>query len=78
LALEVNVDESGKAISLGGVWDYRDDPEGVCFGDLSSSDAIRKARNVLSKQECLRESRRTLLGYEIQPIPETTSGKAAL
>ncbi len=31
LALEVIVDEENGAEMLGGVWDYRDDPEGMFF-----------------------------------------------
>lgn len=31
LALEVNVEDDGTE-TLGGIWDYRDDPEGVAFG----------------------------------------------
>ena len=33
LALEVFLDEDTGEERLGGVWDYRDDPEGMCFGD---------------------------------------------
>ncbi len=34
LALEMQFDEdTGKATSFGGVWDYRDDPEGMMFKD---------------------------------------------
>lgn len=32
LALEVMVDEETGKESLGGIWDYRDDPEGIFFG----------------------------------------------
>lgn len=42
LALEVIIDdETGKVSHLGGVWDYRDDPEGMFFGkDTISTDKI--------------------------------------
>jgi hypothetical protein len=34
LALEVYVDkDTGKVTGLGGIWDYRDDEEGMFFGD---------------------------------------------
>jgi hypothetical protein len=33
LALEVIVDEETGETSLGGIWDYRDDPEGMFFMD---------------------------------------------
>lgn len=32
LALEVSIEADGSE-RLGGVWDYRDDPEGMCYGD---------------------------------------------
>ena len=32
LALEITMDDDGKAW-LSGIWDYRDDPEGITFGD---------------------------------------------
>lgn len=32
LAIEVKIDSSGNE-TLGGMWDYRDDPEGMLFGD---------------------------------------------
>ena len=37
LALEVNKDDDGNE-TLGGVWDYRDDPEGIIF-DLTKDDS---------------------------------------
>ena len=33
LAIEMNVDNNGKAVGFGRVWDYRDDPEGMFFGE---------------------------------------------
>lgn len=33
LALEVIVDDDGGKVTLGGIWDYRDDPEGMFFGN---------------------------------------------
>jgi len=56
LALEVITDgDTGEVVSLGGVWDYRDDPEGMFYGDnlLEKPKAIKKAAYV----EELRESK---------------------
>lgn len=39
LALEVVINEDGSE-ALGGVWDYRDDPEGMCFGNAVDEDKI--------------------------------------
>ena len=44
LALEVFVDEDGNVTSLGGVWDFRDDPEGMFFGNEQLSE--EKMNNV--------------------------------
>lgn len=33
LALAVNCDEDGVVTGIAGLWDYRDDPEGIVFGD---------------------------------------------
>jgi hypothetical protein len=33
LAVEMNVDENGKTVGFGRVWDYRDDPDGMFFGE---------------------------------------------
>lgn len=51
LALEVIVDEDGNVEKLGGIWDYRDDPEGMFFTDQALS--VEKIRNV----EKLRQSK---------------------
>lgn len=47
LALEVIVDEDGNVEKLGGVWDYRDDPEGMFFTNNSlSTDKIERVRKL--------------------------------
>ena len=33
LALEVNVDNETGEVILGDLWDYRDDPEGMLYGE---------------------------------------------
>lgn len=47
LALEVNIDDDGKE-TLSGMWDYRDDPEGMLYGDdvVASRGAHDKALRV--------------------------------
>lgn len=54
LALEIIIDEDG-SYALGGIWDYRDDPEGVFYVEdtISSPLAQEKALYV----EKLRESK---------------------
>jgi hypothetical protein len=56
LALEIIIDDdTGEVKSLGGVWDYRDDPEGMFYGNdlLGKPEALKKASYV----EKLRESK---------------------
>lgn len=65
LALEVVVDDDGEE-RLGGVWDYRDDSEGISYGegmiDPGKADRVQRAR-------WDRELRRiAALGYVTQPI----------
>jgi hypothetical protein len=72
LALEVNTHEDGTK-TLGGIWDYREDPEGIRF-----SDGITKLEKFKSRAERFDElfqkrllERYNLLGYGIQ---EPTNG----
>lgn len=64
LALEVIVDPDGTK-RLGGVWDYRDDPEGMAFGDQPDRE---KAERVAAEYERHREARLRLMGDVIQPL----------
>jgi hypothetical protein len=54
LALEVVCETDGTVSALGGIWDYRDDPEGMEF-DASSID-----REKIDRIELLRESKRAV------------------
>ena len=66
LALEVVIDDSG-AEYLGGIWDCRDDPEGVYFADGMLE--IDKARNVNEERKKHEAARISLFGgLVIQPI----------
>jgi len=66
LALEVMIDDETGEECLGGIWDYRDDPEGMAFGDgtiqQSKIDNVEKLR--LSKVA----SRKQLFGNDIQGV----------
>ena len=65
LALEVVVEEDGTQ-RFGGIWDYRDDPEGILF-DPSAMDPekAQRVQDVISKRF---SDRITLLGYWVQPL----------
>ena len=55
LALEVNVDNDGNE-SLGGIWDYRDDPQGIIYGfDESNNERLNIA---LEKKKRVEEAYR--------------------
>ena len=72
LALEVLVDEETGNERLGGIWDYREDPEGVIFADGIDGNKAVAVRSELIKREKAREE---MMGSTIQPIdwePETT------
>jgi molecular chaperone GrpE len=71
LALEVSLDENNEFIS--GVWDYREDEEGIYY-DITNSDSDRKQRFLKNKnfidnqfKERL-EKRKSKLGFKIEPI----------
>lgn len=63
LALEVVQHEDGSE-TLGGIWDYRDDPEGITFSD----DMIDPGKivNVEDEYNMHRKARTKLLGDPIQ------------
>jgi hypothetical protein len=65
LALEVNVAEDGTE-TLGGVWDYRDDPEGMIYGPdmIDAAKAATVNHLMLSKEEV----RCVLFDSIIQPV----------
>lgn len=68
LALEVIVDKDAGTETLGGVWDYRDDPEGMEFAEGVIS--VEKARSVDRLLKAKEETRLRELGYVVQPVPE--------
>lgn len=77
LALEVSINEDGTE-SLGGVWDYRDDPEGIMYAysnsKLSPPDrvatAMKRAQFVCDQQSSRRPAREKALGFWVEPLGE--------
>lgn len=65
LALEVILYEDGSA-RLGGVHDYRDDPEGVIYGEQTLD--VDKMRRVSALRDQKSFTRRDAFGYVIQPV----------
>jgi hypothetical protein len=65
LALEMVVERDG-SMRLGGIWDYRDDPEGIVFADPPCPEkAIAVGREYMRHEG----SRTALLGHPIQNAP---------
>jgi len=71
LALEMCEEDNGDC-HLSGVWDYRDDDEGMYFGeDISKGEKFKeKAKKVKEMLEEKREKREEKFGWHIQPIEE--------
>jgi hypothetical protein len=62
LALEVVTDaETSEPVRLGGIWDYRDDPEGILFGGEIAVDP-GKVASVAAEAERHRIPREAILG----------------
>jgi len=72
LALEVTIDDNGKE-TISGIWDSRDDPEGIIY-DLKNSDEhrikkfVNNLENVNSYRELHRKAREEMFGNIIEPI----------
>lgn len=68
LALEVVVDEDDGSEKLGGIWDYRDDPEGLIFAneDRGNDASKNRAKRVEAVRQRKAKSRQDALGYVIQ------------
>lgn len=65
LALETTVDEETGEKILGGVWDFRDDPEGMAFADgVIDSDKVNYVKNLKASKT---KTRLNNFGYVIQP-----------
>ncbi len=66
LALEVIIDTDTGDTVLGGVWDYRDDLEGMCYGEgVMSADKVASVDELFYSKA---QQRRDALGYHIQPV----------
>ncbi len=66
LALEVVIDDETGEERLGGIWDYRDDPEGILYSkDYFPTDKIKIAQDFIKQQH---KKRKEFLGYIYQEI----------
>ena len=73
LALEVVINDDGTE-QLGGIWDYREDKEGILY-DLKRSgkdriEKFRKNKEYIDSEIITRSKfRQKMLGFDIEPIP---------
>jgi hypothetical protein len=65
LALEVVIDDDGTE-RLGGIWDYRDDPEGILYNDDELS--LTKAEAVEQEIRKHEVQRIAIQGMVVQPV----------
>lgn len=74
MALEVQVDDDTGAESLGGVWDYREDAEGIYYdGDAEyMADIAAKAQRTEQVWADREPARVKALGYMVQPVGESS------
>lgn len=64
LAIEVVIDDETGRESLGGIWDYREDPEGILFGkDMIDPAKIKRFRDFQVAQHMRRME---TLGFLVQ------------
>ena len=82
LALEVNRDKNEETGEKGpwyisGVWDARDDLEGIIFGDdiMKDKETPRKAQSIENEMRARSGSRTKGLGFMIQPLGEEAPRK---
>lgn len=66
LALEMGIDEAGCTV-FGGVWDYRDDAEGIVYEGIDLTPLAASVDAEIAKHATVR---RALLGDVIQPVGE--------
>ena len=66
LALEVVIDDETNEEKLGGIWDYRDDPEGMLYSkECFKSDKFKSAQKFIAEKH---KQRQEVLGYIYQDI----------
>jgi hypothetical protein len=64
LALEVVIEEDGSE-RLGGIWDYRDDPEGIWYAGEADAEKAERITGLLAERAPARED---ALGFFIEPV----------
>jgi hypothetical protein len=72
LALEIRQEHDGTE-TLGGIWDHREDPEGIYY-DIANSWTERQSKFKYNKKfiddefEMRGKARKDILGFDIEPV----------
>jgi hypothetical protein len=73
LALEVICDDvTGEVHRFGGIHDYREDPEGMTFGEDTLD--VDKVKRIAAITEARKAGREAGLGYWVQPLSGDSNG----
>lgn len=81
LALEVITDEEGNTVDIGGIWDYRDEPEGMRYDIANRSEEEQKEMKdkALHIQNQMIDKAKTRVnmfgGVVVEPIPGMQVGQ---
>lgn len=79
IALEMVIDNDTGECEFGSIWDYRDDEEGIIFGNAEnenhSKERIKKIENISKLKNEKDLARQKIFGWSIQPIEEITKIK---
>ena len=72
LALEVCCDGDGTVNHIGGIWDFRHDPEGMAFQskEMEAEEFRERSAYVDAEWERRRDAREELFGDVVQPVPQ--------
>lgn len=65
MALEVIINYETGEETLGGIWDYREDPDGICFNEIDDGRKV-KIERVKEFMDIKRKQRQKTLNYIIQ------------
>lgn len=70
LALEIIVNTDTDEVKLGGVWDFRDNPEGMCFADGTIDPwEVDTVKKLFYEKAKIRQEK---FGWVIQPAPNNS------
>jgi hypothetical protein len=74
LALEMNFDDETDEVTISGIWDYRDDEEGIMFSGWGD-DAVQRRDNIEEERRSHIMARMRMLnnGSEIQEVGHVPS-----